>query len=66
MHLPILFIHENDWVSSAFHWLLSMLCRVEQAYKRVEDPACVVVDASPPPDQVLQQVLLLIRDKCHL
>ncbi|XP_035250396.1 UMP-CMP kinase 2, mitochondrial [Anguilla anguilla] len=40
--------------------------KVEQAYKRVEDPACVVVDASPPPDQVLQQVLLLIRDKCHL
>ncbi|KAJ8288630.1 hypothetical protein COCON_G00012890 [Conger conger] len=40
--------------------------KVEQAYKRVEDPACVVVDASPPPDQVLQEVLRLIRDKCHL
>ncbi|KAJ8398198.1 hypothetical protein AAFF_G00430420 [Aldrovandia affinis] len=40
--------------------------KVEQAYKRAEDPACVVVDASPPPDQVLQQVLLLIKDKCHL
>ncbi|KAJ8353133.1 hypothetical protein SKAU_G00207000 [Synaphobranchus kaupii] len=40
--------------------------KVEQAYKRVGDPACVIVDASPPPDQVLQQVLLLIKDKCHL
>ncbi|XP_036398895.1 UMP-CMP kinase 2, mitochondrial [Megalops cyprinoides] len=40
--------------------------KVEQAYKRIEDPACVVVDASPPPDQVLQQVLHLIKNKCHL
>ncbi|XP_041668831.1 UMP-CMP kinase 2, mitochondrial [Cheilinus undulatus] len=40
--------------------------RVEEAYRRISGPACVTVDASPPADQVLQQVLLLIRGKCHL
>lgn len=40
--------------------------RVEEAYRRIEDPACVIVDASPTPDKVLQQVLLLIKTKCHL
>ncbi|XP_041711423.1 UMP-CMP kinase 2, mitochondrial [Coregonus clupeaformis] len=40
--------------------------KVEEAYQRIEGPACVTVDASPSPDQVLQQVLLLIREKCHL
>lgn len=41
-------------------------CRVEEAYRRIADPACVIVDASPTPDKVLQQVLLLIKNKCHL
>uniref|UniRef100_UPI0037E9AD5B UMP-CMP kinase 2, mitochondrial n=1 Tax=Semicossyphus pulcher TaxID=241346 RepID=UPI0037E9AD5B len=40
--------------------------KVEEAYRRISGPACVTVDASPPADQVLQQVLLLIRGKCHL
>ncbi|XP_018539501.1 UMP-CMP kinase 2, mitochondrial isoform X1 [Lates calcarifer] len=40
--------------------------RVEEAYRRISGPACITVDASPPADQVLQQVLLLIRGKCHL
>ncbi|NP_001117091.2 UMP-CMP kinase 2, mitochondrial [Salmo salar] len=40
--------------------------KVEEAYQRVGGPACITVDASPSPDQVLQQVLLLIREKCHL
>lgn len=40
--------------------------KVEEAYQRIEGPPCVIVDASPSQDQVLQQVLLLIRDKCHL
>ncbi|KAI9515875.1 hypothetical protein NQZ68_020403 [Dissostichus eleginoides] len=40
--------------------------KVEKAYQRISGPACVTVDASPPADQVLQQVLLLIRGKCHL
>lgn len=40
--------------------------KVEEAYRRIEDPACVIVDASPSPDKVLQQVLLLIKNKCHL
>ncbi|XP_030642435.1 UMP-CMP kinase 2, mitochondrial [Chanos chanos] len=40
--------------------------KVEEAYKRIKNPACIVVDASPSPDKVLQQVLLLISDKCHL
>lgn len=42
------------------------LCRVEEAYRRITGPACVTVDASPSADQVLQQVRLLIRGKCHL
>ncbi|XP_059208538.1 UMP-CMP kinase 2, mitochondrial [Centropristis striata] len=40
--------------------------KVEKAYQRIIGPACVTVDASPSADQVLQQVLLLIRGKCHL
>ncbi|XP_054470584.1 UMP-CMP kinase 2, mitochondrial [Anoplopoma fimbria] len=40
--------------------------KVEKAYQRISGPACVAVDASPSADQVLQQVLLLIRGKCHL
>ncbi|XP_034531512.1 UMP-CMP kinase 2, mitochondrial [Notolabrus celidotus] len=40
--------------------------KVEEAYRRISGPACITVDASPPADQVLQQVLLLIRGKCHL
>ncbi|XP_061599534.1 UMP-CMP kinase 2, mitochondrial [Cololabis saira] len=40
--------------------------RVEEAYRRISGPPCVVVDASPSADLVLQQVLLLIRAKCHL
>ncbi|XP_028994162.1 UMP-CMP kinase 2, mitochondrial [Betta splendens] len=40
--------------------------RVEEAYHRIRGPACVTVDAGPSADQVLQQVLLLIRDKCQL
>ncbi|XP_033498144.1 UMP-CMP kinase 2, mitochondrial [Epinephelus lanceolatus] len=40
--------------------------KVEKAYQRITGPPCVTVDASPSADQVLQQVLLLIRGKCHL
>ncbi|KAF7201724.1 UMP-CMP kinase 2, mitochondrial [Nothobranchius furzeri] len=40
--------------------------RVEEAYRRISGPDCVTVDASPSADLVLQQVLLLIRGKCHL
>lgn len=40
--------------------------RVEEAYRRIIGPACVTVDAGPSADQVLQQVQLLIRGKCHL
>ena len=53
-------------MSGVVHWLLFMLYRVEEAYKRIEDPACVVVDASPPPDQVLEEVLLLIKTNATL
>ncbi|KAF1374815.1 hypothetical protein PFLUV_G00233000 [Perca fluviatilis] len=40
--------------------------KVEKAYQRIRGPPCVTVDASPSTDQVLQEVLLLIRGKCHL
>ncbi|KAJ7989173.1 hypothetical protein DPEC_G00316760 [Dallia pectoralis] len=39
--------------------------KVEVVYQRIRGPACVTVDASPSADQVLRQVRLLIRDKCH-
>uniref|UniRef100_H3DIU9 UMP-CMP kinase 2, mitochondrial n=1 Tax=Tetraodon nigroviridis TaxID=99883 RepID=H3DIU9_TETNG len=39
--------------------------KVEEAYRRIIGPACVTVDASPSADQVLQQVQLLIKAKCH-
>uniref|UniRef100_A0A8D3EAP7 Uncharacterized protein n=1 Tax=Scophthalmus maximus TaxID=52904 RepID=A0A8D3EAP7_SCOMX len=42
------------------------VCRVEEAYRRISGPACITVDASPSADKVPQQVLLLIRGKCHL
>ncbi|TRY86235.1 hypothetical protein DNTS_026407 [Danionella cerebrum] len=40
--------------------------KVEEAYKRIQNPRCMIVDASPSPQQVLQQVQRLIRNKCHL
>ncbi|XP_012993104.1 UMP-CMP kinase 2, mitochondrial [Esox lucius] len=40
--------------------------KVEETFQRIQGPACITVDASPSADQVLRQVLLLIRDKCHL
>ncbi|XP_068608417.1 UMP-CMP kinase 2, mitochondrial [Brachionichthys hirsutus] len=40
--------------------------KVEEAYRRISGPPCIVVDASPSADQVLQQVQLVIRAKCHL
>ncbi|KAF7704310.1 UMP-CMP kinase 2, mitochondrial [Silurus meridionalis] len=41
-------------------------CKVEEAYKRIQNPACIIVDASPSPDHVLQEVLCLIKNKCNL
>lgn len=40
--------------------------RVEEAYRRISGPPCIAVDASPSADQVLQQVLQLIRARCRL
>ncbi|KAA0711319.1 UMP-CMP kinase 2, mitochondrial [Triplophysa tibetana] len=40
--------------------------KVEEAYKRIQNPSCISVDASPSPQEVLQQVLRLIRNKCQL
>ncbi|XP_076834233.1 UMP-CMP kinase 2, mitochondrial [Brachyhypopomus gauderio] len=40
--------------------------KVDESYKRIRNPACVIVDASPAPDQVLLQVLSLIRGKFSL
>ncbi|XP_061649954.1 UMP-CMP kinase 2, mitochondrial [Phyllopteryx taeniolatus] len=40
--------------------------RVEEAYRRISGPSCISVDASSSAEQVLQQVLLLIKGKCHL
>ncbi|XP_016298252.1 UMP-CMP kinase 2, mitochondrial-like [Sinocyclocheilus anshuiensis] len=40
--------------------------KVEEAYKRIQNPACIIVDASPSPQKVLQQVLHLIRNKMSL
>ncbi|XP_073682805.1 UMP-CMP kinase 2, mitochondrial-like [Garra rufa] len=40
--------------------------KVEEAYRRIQNPACIIVDASPSPQEVLQQVQHLIRNKYHL
>ncbi|XP_077477176.1 UMP-CMP kinase 2, mitochondrial [Stigmatopora argus] len=40
--------------------------RVEKAYNRISGPTCISVDASSSAQQVLQQVLLLIKAKCQL
>ncbi|XP_029973985.1 UMP-CMP kinase 2, mitochondrial-like [Salarias fasciatus] len=40
--------------------------RVEEAYRRISGPPCIAVDASPSADQLLQQVLLLVRSRCCL
>lgn len=39
--------------------------KVEVSYQRMEEPACLVVDASPSREEVLQAVLSLIQDNCH-
>lgn len=39
--------------------------KVEETYQRMEKPACLVVDASPSKEKVLQVVLSLIHDNCH-
>ncbi|XP_061751869.1 UMP-CMP kinase 2, mitochondrial [Nerophis ophidion] len=40
--------------------------RVEEAYRRISGPTCISVDASSSAEQVFQQVMLLIKAKCHL
>lgn len=39
--------------------------KVEETYQRMEKPACLVVDAGPSKEKVLQVVLSLIHDNCH-
>ncbi|CAL8300445.1 unnamed protein product [Boreogadus saida] len=56
---------QTDEEQELDHNLLFRL-RVEEAYRRVRGPACVVVDAGPSADKVLQQVLLLIKEHCRL
>lgn len=65
MNQPLVFLS----CSHIAHLLVDvfvLMCRVEEAYRRIVGPACITVDASPSADLVLQQVLLLIRAKCHL
>lgn len=57
--------HTLLWLNAYFA-VYVYLSRVEEAYRRISGPACVTVDASPSADQVLRQVQLLIRGKCHL
>ncbi|KAG9465401.1 hypothetical protein GDO78_018398 [Eleutherodactylus coqui] len=40
--------------------------RVEEAYKRMENPACLIIDASPPMAVVLQEALALIKKHCDI
>ncbi|XP_004644662.2 UMP-CMP kinase 2, mitochondrial [Octodon degus] len=39
--------------------------KVEMSYRRMENPACHVVDASPSREEVLQTVVRLIQSTCH-
>lgn len=38
--------------------------KVEKSYQRMEKPACIVVDASPTKEKVLQMVLSIIQNNC--
>uniref|UniRef100_A0A8C3TL95 Uncharacterized protein n=1 Tax=Catharus ustulatus TaxID=91951 RepID=A0A8C3TL95_CATUS len=38
--------------------------RVEESYRRMVNPACQEVDASPSKEEVLKTVLELIRNHC--
>ncbi|XP_060643980.2 UMP-CMP kinase 2, mitochondrial [Anolis sagrei] len=40
--------------------------RVEEAYRRMENPACQPVDASPSREEVVKAVLRLIKTQCDL
>uniref|UniRef100_A0A8B9M8P7 Uncharacterized protein n=1 Tax=Accipiter nisus TaxID=211598 RepID=A0A8B9M8P7_9AVES len=46
--------------------LVLFLNRVEESYRRMVNPACQVVDASPSKEEVLQTVLQLIKKHCAL
>ncbi|XP_075720013.1 UMP-CMP kinase 2, mitochondrial [Rhinoderma darwinii] len=40
--------------------------KVEEVYKRMEDPGCVIIDASPSMDRVLQEALSVIKKHCDI
>ncbi|XP_044129833.1 UMP-CMP kinase 2, mitochondrial [Bufo gargarizans] len=40
--------------------------KVEEVYKRMEDPSCVIIDASPSMEMVLQEALSVIKKKCDI
>ncbi|XP_061478821.1 UMP-CMP kinase 2, mitochondrial [Rhineura floridana] len=40
--------------------------KVEESYRRMENPACQPVDARPSREEVLKAVLHLIKNQCHL
>ncbi|XP_071999629.1 UMP-CMP kinase 2, mitochondrial [Engystomops pustulosus] len=40
--------------------------RVEEVYKRMEDPRCVILDASPSMEKVLQEALTVIKKHCNI
>lgn len=41
-------------------------CRVEEAYRRMEDPGCVVIDASASREAVLKNTLSIIKRHCNI
>ncbi|XP_069812741.1 UMP-CMP kinase 2, mitochondrial-like [Dendropsophus ebraccatus] len=40
--------------------------KVEEVYKRMENPGCVIIDASPSKETVLQEALRVIRKHCDI
>ncbi|KAH0621996.1 hypothetical protein JD844_023852, partial [Phrynosoma platyrhinos] len=40
--------------------------KVEESYRRMENPACQLVDASPSREEVLKAILHLIKKQCDL
>ncbi|XP_028578314.2 UMP-CMP kinase 2, mitochondrial [Podarcis muralis] len=40
--------------------------KVEESYRRMENPTCQPVDASPSREEVLKAVLHLVKNQCHL
>uniref|UniRef100_A0A8D0FCK5 Uncharacterized protein n=1 Tax=Strix occidentalis caurina TaxID=311401 RepID=A0A8D0FCK5_STROC len=59
-------LHQTVSSAKLFISLVLFLNRVEESYRRMVNPACQEVDASPSKEEVLKTVLQLIKKHCAL